>query len=62
MRRCCAQVGLLIFVAVAAGAVAGCRSAVVVAPRDENTQTIVTVEERPTTNPSAKGLIVRDKR
>ena len=41
---------------------AGCRSAVVTAPRDEDTQTVVTVEERPTTHPSDKGLIVRDKR
>ena len=46
---------------IAAAQVNGCRSAVVVAPRDPDTQTIVTVEERPTTNPSDKGLIVRDK-
>ena len=43
------------------GLAAGCRSAVVVAPKDPQTQTIVTVEERPTTNPGDKGLIVRDK-
>ena len=40
----------------------GCRSAVVTGPRDKDTQMIVTVQERPTTNPSDKGLIVRDKR
>ena len=39
----------------------GCRSAVIVTPKDENAQTIVTVEHRPTTNPSDKGLIVREK-
>jgi hypothetical protein len=41
---------------------AGCRAAVVTAPKSERTQTVVTVEERPTTNPTDKGLIVRDKR
>lgn len=40
----------------------GCRSAVVVAPRDADTQTVVTVEERPATRPADKGVIVRDKR
>ena len=39
----------------------GCRSAVVVAPKDKDTQTIVTVEQRPATQPSDKGLIVRHK-
>lgn len=44
------------------GALAGCRSAVIAGPADDDTQTIVTVEEHPTTSPSDKGLIVRDKR
>jgi predicted component of type VI protein secretion system len=59
MRMRCATI-----IALAASIVGatGCRSAVVVAPRDPNTQTIVTVEERPATNPSDKGLIVREKR
>ena len=47
-------------VALAIGA--GCRSAVVVTPQSKRSQTVVTVEERPTTNPSDKGLVVRDKR
>ncbi|HYO08916.1 MAG TPA: hypothetical protein VER17_08070 [Tepidisphaeraceae bacterium] len=41
--------------------IGGCRSAMVVAPKDPKTQTIVTVETRPTTNPSDKNLIVREK-
>ena len=43
-------------------AAAGCRTAVVTVPRSDRTQTVVTVEERPTTQPADKGLIVRDKR
>ena len=39
----------------------GCRSAIVTAPNDPNTQTVVTVEQRPATNPSDKHLIVREK-
>ena len=42
--------------------IGGCRSAVVVTkPNDPNTQTVVTVEQRPTTSPSDKHLIVREK-
>ena len=58
MRMRCAM-SLMLSVALCA---AGCRTAVVTAPKRERTQTIVTVEERPTTNPSDKGLIIRDKR
>jgi hypothetical protein len=39
----------------------GCRSAVVVAPKDPNTQTVVTVEQRPATQPGDNGLVVRQK-
>jgi hypothetical protein len=42
-------------------ALGACRSAVIVEPRDEATQTIVTVERRPATQPSDKGLIVRER-
>ena len=47
--------------AVGGAAGVGCRSAVVVSPNDPKTQTIVTVEQRPTTNPADKHLIVREK-
>jgi hypothetical protein len=46
-------------VAWAAGA-GGCRSAVVVDSNDPKTQTVVTVERRPTTSAADKHLIVRD--
>ena len=42
-------------------ATAGCRTAVIAEPKDDATQTIVTVEHRPATQPSDKGLIVRDR-
>jgi hypothetical protein len=50
---------ILAFILLAGGG--GCRSAVVIEPRDDHTQTMVTVEHRPTTNPSDSGLIVREK-
>ena len=52
------RIGLLIAIL---GASAGCRSAVVVAPKDPDTQTVVTVERRPATNPNDKGLVVQEK-
>jgi hypothetical protein len=40
---------------------AACRTAVVVSPRDPNTQTVVTVEQRSVTQPGDKGLIIRQR-
>ena len=65
LRRLTRRGTTLARVAAAAAAAAvmtgGCRSAVVVTPRDPDTQTIVTVEQRPTTNPQDKGLIIEEK-
>jgi ABC-type uncharacterized transport system substrate-binding protein len=41
----------------------GCQSAVIVQPKnDEKTQTVVTVEDRPKSDPQDKDLTVIDKR
>jgi hypothetical protein len=39
----------------------GCRSAVIAEANDPHTQTVVTVEHRPTTSPSDPHLIIRDR-
>ena len=52
---------VVVVVALTIAPPAGCRTAVVVTPRDPNTQTVVTVEQRPTTSPADKRLIVRDR-
>ena len=54
-----ARVG--IFVAFCAAGVVGCRTAVITEPKNDSTQTIVTVERRPATQPGDKGLIIRDR-
>ena len=50
-----------IFVAFCASGAVGCRTAVITEPKDNATQTIVTVERRPATQPGDKGLIIRDR-
>ena len=61
MRDALVRTVLLTAPAVCGTAGLGCRSAVVVGPNDPHTQTVVTVERRPTTSPSDKHLIVRDR-
>jgi len=53
--------GLGVSLSALASAVGACRTAVVAVPNDPKTQTVVTVEQRPATNPSDKHLIVRDR-
>jgi len=55
------RIVVVVVVALTIAPPAGCRTAVVVTPRDPNTQTVVTVEQRPTTSPADKRLIVRDR-
>lgn len=50
-----------IFVAFYAVVALGCRTAVITEPKDDATQTIVTVERRPATQPADKGLIIRER-
>ena len=54
-----AMVGM--FVAFCAVGALGCRTAVITEPKDDATQTIVTVEQRPATQPGDQGLIIRER-